>query len=81
MDQRKRTLQAFEHHDWSGTGVSSPEQATRLMFVGERVEQVVSRGVQADGLTNEFVPGLKGFVTRQLEVAFSTPGGRPLPTS
>lgn len=76
-----RMEDAFEQHDWTGTGVSSPEQATRLMFVGERVEQVVTRGIQADGITKKFAPGLKGFVTRQLEIAFATPGGRPLPTS
>lgn len=71
----------FERRDWTGSGVTSPEQATRLLFVGERVEQVVSRDVQESGLTKHFLPGLKGFVDSQLRIAFTTPAGQPLPSA
>lgn len=76
-----RLEEAFEQHDWTGSGVTSPEQATRLLFVSNRVRELVRRSLQERGLDESFVPALKGLVDSQTSIAFRTPPNTPMPNS
>jgi hypothetical protein len=67
---------AFESHDWSGTGVTSPEQAVRLLFVGGRVQARIIERVDQEGLTRELFDGARDYVDEQLLIAFNTPAGQ-----
>jgi hypothetical protein len=71
--------EGFANHDWSGSGVSSPEQTTRLLFVGERLRDFIDQFLKKEGLRQELLTDIKGFVERQLQLAFTTPSNQPLP--
>jgi hypothetical protein len=70
----------FASRDWTGTGVSSNEQTSRLLQVTERLEKFVETYLEdRDGsLDDDLIPLLGEYQKRLLEQAFNGPPGVPL---